>query len=157
MELVFRKPTLKYKNKIERFLIILKYDYVPPFSDDERKEQLNKIYSGKARAILALTKKGQLAGYIVWERYVKNKKYGYIANLGVHPKYRGRGISIKLRKMVLNQIKKAGLRGVYYTTWDKNLHMIESSKKLGMKIVKVYLDEKYRGSGGKTVIFRKDF
>ncbi len=35
--------------------------------------------------------------------------------------------------------------------------MVESSKKIGMRIVKVYLDEGFRGPGGKTILFRKDF
>jgi ribosomal protein S18 acetylase RimI-like enzyme len=157
MGLTFRKPVLKDKNKIEKFLILLKNDYIPPFSDEERREEINKIYKGNSKAILALTQKGQIVGYVAWEQYSKNKKYGYIVNLGVHPEYRRKGISIKLRKIVFGQIKKAGFKGVYYTTWHKNIGMIESSKKLGMKIVKVFLDEKFRGPGGKTIIFRKDF
>lgn len=156
MELIFRKPTLKDKSSIHNFLILLRHDFVPAFSDVERKRELNKIYMGKAKAILALTK-GRIVGYIVWEPYPKNKKYGYIANLLVHQEYRGKGISMKLRKKAFDQIKKEGFNGVYCTTWHTNRTMIESSKKLGMKIVKVYLDEKFRGPGGKTVLFKKEF
>ena len=157
MELIFRKPTLSDRSQIDKFLDTLKNDYVPQFSDKEKEEELNKIYTGKSKSILALTLKNQLVGYIVWENYSKNKEYGYIANIGVHPKYRRKGISTKLMKMVFDQIKKTGFKGVYYTTWHKNTGMAGLSKELKMKIVKVYLDEKFRGSGGKTIIFRKVF
>ena len=157
MELIFRKPALKDKKKIQTFLVLFRYDYIPPFSDVEMEREINKIYAGKAKAILALTKKGQIVGYAVWQPYAKNKKYGYIANLLVHPEYRGKGISLKLRRKAFNQLRNKGFKGVYYTTWHTNRTMIESSKKLGMKIVKVYLDEKFRGPGGKTVLFKKDF
>ena len=157
MGLIFRKPTLSDRSQIDKFLVFLKYDYVPPFSDKGKEEELGKIYTGKAKAILALTQKNKLVGYIVWEKYSKNKEYGYVANMGVHPKYRRKGISTKLMKMVFNQIKKTGFKGVYYTTWHKNKGIVGLSKELGMKIVKVYLDEKYRGRGGKTIIFRKVF
>ena len=157
MELVFRKPKKEDKDKIDNFLVLLKSDYVPPFSEKERETELKDIYCGKAKAVIALTQPGQLVGYVVWKQYPKNKNYGYIANLGVHPKFRRKGISTKLRKMAFAQIKRAGYKGVYYTTWHKNARMTESSKKLGMKIVKIYLDEKFRGLGGKTILFRKDF
>lgn len=157
MELVFRKPLITDRSKIEKFLILLQDDFVPSFSDAERKAELGKIYTGKAKVILALTKRRQIVGYIVWESYSKNKKYGYIANLLVHPKYRGKGVSMELRRRAFSQIKKEGFEGVYCTTWHKNRVMIESSKKLGMRIVKVHLDEKFRGPGGKTILFKKDF
>jgi ribosomal protein S18 acetylase RimI-like enzyme len=156
MELIFRRPILSDRNKIDKFLILLKDDYVPPFSALERKEELDRIYAKKAKAILAMMQK-QIAGYIVWEQYSKNKKDGYVANLGVHPEYRRRGISTRLRKIAFGQIRKAGFKGVYYTTWHKNIGMVDSSKKLGMKIIRTYLDEKFRGPGGRTILYRKDF
>jgi hypothetical protein len=64
---------------------------------------------------------------------------------------------MELRNIAFAQIKKAGYKGVYYTTWHTNTAMIESSKKIGMMIEKTYLDEEFRGPGGKTVLYRKDF
>ncbi len=153
----FRKPCEEDRNKINKFLILLRNEYIPSFSKEEREQELKDVYSGGAKAIIALSQPGEIIGYIAWKRYHKNKEYGYIANLAIHPKFRRKGISMRLRKMAFAQIKKAGYRGVYYTTWHKNTGMIESSKKIGMKIVKVYLDEGFRGSGGKTILFRKDF
>jgi len=157
MDIRFRKPKKEDRKRIDKFLIPLKNDYVPPFSEEERKDELNDIYGGKAKAIIALTQHRQLVGYVVWKQYPKNKAYGYLANLAVHPKFRRKGISTKIRKLAFAQIKKAGYKGVCYTTWHKNIAMIESSKKLGMKIAKIYLDEKFRGPGGKTLILKKDF
>jgi ribosomal protein S18 acetylase RimI-like enzyme len=157
MEFIFRKPATGDKGKINRFLILIKNDYVPPFTEEERREEIGNVYAGNEKAILSLTRGGQLVGYIVWKKYPKNKNYGYIANLAVHPKFRRKGISTKLRRMAFAQIKRAGYKGVYTMTWHKNTCMIESNQKLGMKIVKIYLDEKFRGPGGKTYIFRKDF
>ena len=158
MKLIFREPLPQDIEKINKFFIFLKNDFVPPFSDKERKKELDKICSGKAKAIIALTENEYLVGYLLWEQYSKNKKYGYILDVGVHTKYRRRGIySTKLMEIVSNQMKKAGFKGIYYTTWHKNTAMIKASKKIGMKIVKIYLDEKFRGPGGKTILFKKDF
>jgi ribosomal protein S18 acetylase RimI-like enzyme len=157
VELIFRKPTIQDKDKIDEFLILVKNDYIPPFTKEEREAEISSIYAGKEKAILSLTQRRQLVGYIVWKQYPKNKNYGYIANLAVHPTFRRKGISTKLRRMAFAEIKRAGYIGVYTMTWHKNTSIIESNKKLGMKVVKIYLDEKFRGPGGRTYIFRKDF
>ncbi len=157
MEPTFRKPLLADKTVLNEFLLSIKEDYVPPFSNKERTEELNKIYSGKAKAIVAVTQQGSIAGYVAWEPYSKYKNYGYIANIAVHPQWRRKGISTKLRELAFEEMKKAGLKGVYYTTWHTNTAMIESSKKLGIIVVDNFLDESFRGPGGRTILYKKDF
>ncbi len=116
----FRKPREGDRNRINEFLVLLRNEYTPPFSKEEREQELKDVYGGGAKAIIALSRPGEITGYIVWKQYHKNKEYGYIANLAIHPKFRRKGISMKLRKMAFTHIKKAGYRGVYYTTWHKN-------------------------------------
>jgi len=157
MELIFRKPKKEDRDKIKELLDLLTDDYIPLHSEKETLDELTDIYRGKANALIVLTQEGQVIAYTTWNQYAKDKACGYLVNLGVHPDFRQRGISTELGKRALAQIKKEGYKGVYYTTWDKNEGMIKLSKNLGMKIVDVYLDEGFRGPGGKTILFRKDF
>jgi ribosomal protein S18 acetylase RimI-like enzyme len=157
MDMTFRKPILEDKAKIEDFLILVRNDYIPPLTKEEMEDEINEIYLGNRKAILAVTVKRQLVGYLSWKQYPKNKNFGYIANLAVDPNFRHKGISIKLRKMAFAQIKKANYKGAYTTTWHKNKVVIESNQKIGMKLVRTYRDEKFRGPGAKTCLFRKDF
>ena len=157
MELEFRKPTLPEMAKLGKFLTLVKHDYVPPFSDEEKIQELNDIRKEKTKAIIAITAEAQIVGYVSWKPYDKDKNYGYMANIAVHPQWRRKGISTKLRELAFEEMEKTGFRGVYYTTWHTNTAMVESSRKLGMTVVKVYLDEGFRGTGGKTILYRKKF
>jgi ribosomal protein S18 acetylase RimI-like enzyme len=157
MEFVMRKPMKSDFKSLEKLLKSLEKDFVPAFSKDEREDILMDYCAEDYSGVLLLTKSNFSAGYTQWYTCQKDKKYAFISFVGVHPKYRGRGIATILMEETFNQIIAQGFIGVYYNTWHANTPMIELSKKLGVRIIKIYSDEDYRGKGGKSVLFKKNF
>jgi RimJ/RimL family protein N-acetyltransferase len=67
------------------------------------------------------------------------------------PKYRGRGLGIQIRTLILDWLKLAGFKEVYTKTWTGNKSMIAINKKMGF--VQIGEEKNTRINGDGTLKF----
>lgn len=146
-----RKAKINDFGKIMNFYKILDKDFVP---------QISKWKNIKKRTLYRLKSKN--SNYFLIEKkvvvglcgYIKmNKNTTYVTFLGIDPKYRGKGIGFKLRKYMINYMKKEGIEVVKSRTWSQNKKMLHINKKMGFNVDKIIKND--RGPGIDTIWFKK--
>ena len=156
MQVSLRYGSLKDFEKIYKFFKLLDKDFYPPLSKrGSIKERIKKmLFSKDSYYLLAENSKGNTIGIIGFiENYKGKKGHAYLSFLGVHPKYRHKGIGRFLREMALKILKVHGMKEVHTRTWSTNKIMIKINQEMGFKIEKIVKDE--RGPGVDSIYFKR--
>ncbi|MBU0979825.1 MAG: GNAT family N-acetyltransferase [Nanoarchaeota archaeon] len=76
--------------------------------------------------------KGHIIGTIIGEAW-KDRSFGYIANLVVHPEHRGRGVGTALYRHAEAHCRKLGLTSMNFFTEVGNRRMQRFAERMGYK------------------------
>jgi ribosomal protein S18 acetylase RimI-like enzyme len=75
-------------------------------------------------------------------------KLGHIVTIDVIPKYRRKGIAMKLLQKVEKELQKTGIETSYLEVRDDNVAARKLYRKLGYREVEVLKDYYFRGGNG---------
>ncbi len=88
---------------------------------------------GHVRTYVALHE-GKIVGFVeTYMRKIGNKKVGVLYYIGVHPKYRRRGVGKTLVTQAIDYFRKHGVQVIMATTRSWNVEARKFFRKLGFK------------------------
>ena len=112
---------------------------------------------------------GKVMAYVLYNAYLKIGNMGepirsnytnlkdcaYIKAFVAHPDVRGKDVALDLVKVVLQDAKKEGYKGIYCTASKDNLRSRKFQLKCGFKELLIFKDPERR-DGDTTVLFYQD-
>ncbi len=149
------------------------WNYLP---DDEVRQHMQSVASGKTLAILAFDPQQKLVGLatfllgiladfqlgkkfkLVHLEDLEATKLGYVAEAVVHSDYVGRGIGARLLEQAKLELKALGAKVVYAKRHEENLASAGMMRKAGFVEVAVFDDADIRTAGSRrTAVCRFGF
>jgi len=141
--------------ELNTFLIEVRENYSPPFSDEKQETEIEDLLNRKERAVLVIENK-KIIGFVAWKKDDENSDTGVITNEAVQKQQRNRGIGTKLFRIALQKLRSEGYKKVNYVCEDANEIVKHLSKKFDTRIKTEFLDDVRNGKGHKTLVFEKE-
>ncbi len=106
----------------------------------EKKKDFEKIIKKKNTLFLVAEDNKNLIGFIIGEiynrpKFYKIKKNGFIGDIFVTKKHRGKGIALKLKNKLFKWFKDNKIKSIRLNVFSENKYAIKIYKKWGFKIL----------------------
>lgn len=167
IRLLYREGKPPDRDKVHALLVESSGDYAPSMDGERRTRQLRYLMK-KGRSLLAFSH-GELIGYATFRAYSPSfarrhptlpperfAGYGYMSNLLIARRHRGKGFGRRLRERVILRMRKSGFAGAVCTCWARNERMIALNHRMGFREI-ARVPAPQRGKGEETLVWEKRF